>query len=129
MKGKKISMIQDIFTKPIEIELLDQKYELEYDHNSLIKLEHKTDKGIFEILDRVVNSQLSLEECNHLAVCSLLKHNDILTVQKLEELFEQMPYLLVQNCAAFCAAFMQSMVAPEVFQQQNKQEAENTGKK
>ena len=122
-------MIQDIFTKPIEIELLDKKYELEYDHSSLIKLEHKTGKGIFEILDRITNSKLSLEECNHLAVCSLLKHNEISTVQKLEDLFEQMPYLLVQNCAAFSAAFMQSMAAPEAFQQQNEQEAENTGKK
>lgn len=122
-------MIQDIFTNPIKIELLDKKYELEYDHSSLIKLEYKTGKGIFEILDRVINAQLSLEECNHLAVCSLLKHNDISTVQKLEGLFEQMPHLLVQNCAAFCAAFMQSMAAPEAFQHQNKQEAENTEKK
>ena len=122
-------MLQDLFNQPVEIEIFGNKYELEYDHSALIKLEQKTGKGIFELMDNIINTELSLEECKYLVTCALLKHNDLHVVQKLESILEQKPHLIVQSIVGGSVAFLQAMTTPESLKEIQNKEAEYTGKK
>src|SRR5574344_350878 len=119
-------MITDIFIKPIEINVNDKTYKLEYDHNAYSKLELKLNKGIFAIMEELTSGNFKIDDYINTAICGLLKLHSDKEIKTKKKEFEKNPYILLKNVPAISAAYIQPLTPPEVLKKLENKKKEMT---
>ena len=113
-------MITDIMTKTIKVHINDKSYTFEFDNKAYAELEMKTEKGIFQLYEGLLESSLSFSQYCELALCALKKHHNEEEISKFAKFLEENPYFIVKNLSSIASAFLIPLTPPEVIKKINK---------
>lgn len=118
---KDTQMNIDIFNPQTQIEIEGEKYTLLYDNQTYAALEQKTGKGVLALFDEILTNKAALSVYIDIAAFGVKNGTSTEAAEKIKTLFEQKPYLIVQNLQTICAAFLVPLTPPESLQNlQNK---------
>lgn len=108
-------MIEDIFNKPVEIEIGENTYQMEFDNKAYAQLESITGKGIFKLFNMfITENNLSFAECVELVCAGLLKHHDKEAISVARGNMEKSPWSYAKNIEIIQYAFAAPMLPPEI---------------
>ena len=112
-KIKDTQMNIDIFNPQTQIEIEGEKYTLLYDNQTYAALEQKTGKGVLALFDEILTNKAALSVYIDIAVFGVKNGTSTEAAEKIKTLFEQKPYLIMQNLQTICAAFLVPLTPPE----------------
>lgn len=108
-------MIQDLYNKPMEIEIGEKTYKVEFDNNAYAHLEGVTGKGLLNLYNIfIVENNLPYKECAEVVCAGLIKHHKKEEIELAREVVSNSPWVFAMNIDKIQQAFATPLIPPDV---------------
>lgn len=115
----------DIYNLPVEVEIGEKVYQVEFDNKAYVELESKTGKGVFNLYNTfIIENNLSLAESAEILCAGLIKHHKKEEIGVVREFIGENPWVFTRCLDVIQYAFMMPLLPPELMK-----ELEPSGKK
>lgn len=104
-----------LMNQPIKIEFKGDEYKFQYDYNALGVLEELSGKGVYEILDLIINSKsLKIKDMKNIISCAMLIHHDDKDFKNLMTKLNSTPSEAMRIHSAAKSAFILPLLPDEL---------------
>ena len=107
-------MIDDIFNLPVEIEIGEKVFQLEFDNKAYAMVEKLLDKGIYKVFSAFIGEEnLQFEDCIKMLCAGLMKHHSKVEIEQARKVLEDDIAVITVNYHLLKQAFAIPLSVPK----------------